>query len=822
MSEENGYQAHEAFQDAGQQEGIEIWRIENFEPVRQDPKTYGKFYSGDAYIVLNTKGRLGRFNWNIHFWLGKNCAKDESGSAAIYSVELDDHLGGAPIQHREVEGHESKEFLAYFKKGIKYLQGGVSSGFTHVDHDAYEKRLYRCKGKHTIRVEQMPVACASLNQGDVFILDDGPQMYVWLGPKSSRKERMKGTEIARQIRDDEKGGRAVITIVEEEWNTHTEFFKALGSKDKEIRTGDKEPDDDIRKLDQDIVLYKIDDTDDTITKGDVIEVGNCPLDQALLESEHCYVLDAGMSGIFVWTGKLADNQFKKKVWAATTQFIDNRGYPDWVTITRIIDGGETPLFKQYFPDWDEPDIVMPGEAESQSNVAEQSYESVDGADLHEMEAPKVQSFMPDDGTGHKQVFRVEEFELTPVPEVAHGVFFGGDSYVIQYDYELNGREEHIIYFWQGTKSTTDEKGASALHAMDLDDNLGGRAVQIRVVMNKEPAHFLKMFGGKMVVFMGGHVTGFRDLHDHDDYDPDEVRMWHIHGDDENSTRALQVPARAASLNSNDVFIVESPKKIFVWLGKNASDSEKEMCKYMRKFLVAERFRDAEAVVLEEGSETRWFWDAIGGEEPYYTGPKKKKALRIPPRLFHCSNSSGKFVVEEIADFDQEDLDDDDVMILDTYDEIFIWVGSGANEFEKKESYKTAYSYLNSDPTGRTADNTVIIVVRQGFEPPQFTGHFHPWDTEIWAGGKTFQELIEEVGRENAGIALLEDEAKKYTQTHPYDVLKRRIPPEGVDVTKKEMYLAEEDFEQVFHMSKEDFLQLPEWKRINHKKEVGLF
>lgn len=52
---------------------------------------------------------------------GDFCTQDERGSAAIFAVQMDDYLGGKPIQYREVQGHESKTFLGYFKPAIKYM-----------------------------------------------------------------------------------------------------------------------------------------------------------------------------------------------------------------------------------------------------------------------------------------------------------------------------------------------------------------------------------------------------------------------------------------------------------------------------------------------------------------------------------------------------------------------------------------------------------------------------------------------------------------------------------------------------------------------------
>jgi len=47
-----------------------------------------------------------------------------------------------------------------------------------VERDVYRTRLLQCKGKRTVRATEKPCEAASLNKGDVFILDMGLELFV--------------------------------------------------------------------------------------------------------------------------------------------------------------------------------------------------------------------------------------------------------------------------------------------------------------------------------------------------------------------------------------------------------------------------------------------------------------------------------------------------------------------------------------------------------------------------------------------------------------------------------------------------------------------
>ena len=109
----------------------------------------------------------------------------------------------------------------------RYLAGGIESGLRKVDRDAYEPRLLHVKGHRNIRVQETLLTWTSMNSGDVFIFDEGLTIWVWNGKEAGRMEKVKGLDVARRIRDEERGGRAKLEIVGEvvarvkvvdEWN----------------------------------------------------------------------------------------------------------------------------------------------------------------------------------------------------------------------------------------------------------------------------------------------------------------------------------------------------------------------------------------------------------------------------------------------------------------------------------------------------------------------------------------------------------------------------------------------------------------------------
>ncbi|XP_029002252.1 scinderin like a [Betta splendens] len=705
---------HKEFETAGKVPGLQVWRIEKMDLKPVPKELYGNFFIGDAYIVLYTTAAP---SYNVHSWLGNEASQDESGAAAIFMSQLDNFMGGAPRQFTEFQNQESVTFMGYFKSGIRYQKGGVASGFHHVVTNAEDvKRLLHVKGRRAIKATEVDLSWASFNKGDCFIIDLGKNIYLWSGSESNRFERLKSMELAIAIRDNERKGRAEIHIIDE-GREPEEVLTVLGPMPVLKPGSDDDAAADIKNK-SNASLYVISDAAGSMKTSLVAD--KPPFKQNMLSKSDCFILDNGADRkVFVWKGPEANEAERKAALSAANKFIQEKNYPQNTQIQTMPAGGETSLFKQYFFNWlDKDETTKLGVSCVPGRIAKVKQIPFDASTLHSNKAMAAQHAMVDDGSGKVQIWRVEKGDKAPVDPSTYGQFYGGDCYLVLYSYKAGGKENHIIYIWQGRKCSKDELGASAILAVKLDDSMGGVATQVRVSQGQEPPHLVSLFKGKLlVVHMGGTSRSGGDTK------PGKTRLFHIRTSSTKDTRAVEVEPVASSLNTNDVFVLKSPDSLTIWKGKGSSAQELAAGKYVAGLLggaVAE---------VEETKEPDCFWKALSGKKQYQTSPALQKVVK-PPQLYGCSNKTGRLIAEPVpGEFTQMDLATDDVMILDAGDQLYIWIGNDANDTEKTGAPKIAQDYLNSDPSGRR--DTPIYIIKQGEEPACFEGWFQAWDRTLW-------------------------------------------------------------------------------------------
>lgn len=143
-----------------------------------------------------------------------------------------------------------------------------------------------------------------------------------------------------------------------------------------------------------------------------------------------------------------------------------------------------------------------------------------------------------------------------------------------------------------------------------------------------------------------------------------------------AARSIEQNERSSQyLNSGDAFVVFMPnfESAYVWHGPGANEEEKKGAQQLFDLFQ----RPAAIETMEEGQESEAFWDSIGGKGDY---SHVKNCDMIPPgdfepRLFSVSTASGFMWMQEIPQFQQEDLVNEDCFILDAFSTVFVWVGA---------------------------------------------------------------------------------------------------------------------------------------------------
>lgn len=186
------------------------------------------------------------------------------------------------------------------------------------------------------------------------------------------------------------------------------------------------------------------------------------------------------------------------------------------------------------------------------------------------------------------------------------------------------------------------------------------------------------------------------------------------------------------------------------------------------------------------------------------------------------------------------MNDEDVFLLDTYTQLFVWIGSQSTQEEKTKAMEFAQRFITEADDGRDLDMP-IIRVNAGAEPPMFAAQFLGWDADYHrknAFVDPYQAKLTAIAAEKAkkaganapppapaapapAAAPTANVAPPKPGAFSLDDLKGGVPA-GVDPTLKEEYLDDATFNSVFKMDRVAFRALAKWKRDDLKKKAGLF
>lgn len=438
--------------------------------------------------------------------------------------------------------------------------------------------------------------------------------------------------------------------------------------------------------------------------------GSIPKIEMLQESK-IIVFDFGAE-MYVWSGKTANMESKNKAFKLA-QELWNEGYnyedcsicpvsvasvlglredkqadlkassrPEWGIFAKITQHTETILFKEKFLDWPDESRLIRVKNGSPLKTSESSYD-IQPCDVKDLTASASEPDLIVEGTHlgrgsqyfDEEFSRCFEFETNSITcwrisensyekmePTSLGQFFDEESYILRWKYRMtvkgrelsgkpskhlqSGRDRTIFFFWQGRNASRNEQGAVALLTVELDSE---SAPQIRVTQGHEPAAFLKLFKGGLVIHEGRRDRERKE---------DEARLYIVGGEVEDEVFLTEVPCKCEQLRSRTSFVLSKPSSstLTIWHGCKSSNQIRTVCRELVENICVSKpvefsfDEDVEVCYeeVEEGEEDEGFAEAVDlKRENYLSLLEVAGNVNHQVRLFHFSSLTGTFRTTEI-------------------------------------------------------------------------------------------------------------------------------------------------------------------------------
>ncbi|XP_052281929.1 advillin-like isoform X2 [Dreissena polymorpha] len=788
-----------AFLDLSLEEaGVTVWRVQGKKLRACDTDEHGFFHEGNAYIVLNVINSSER---SLHYWFGSHSNEKEKKLAEEKAHQLDQIVATGQLFSREVQNHESTVFRRVFADGIIYIEGQHKQNVVKASH--YERRLYVVSDRKYPRAACVMPSRDHIKSSNVVILDGYPRMYVWIGKDSPYVLRHKAMQLARKIQLRQRKGICHIVVVDENDASLSETFRRKFDdtsypvvKPSNRDTCQQTSLSSTTENEQCLVLHRI--SGDRVLY-DMPEAHLPPLKQCYLVRRDCFLVDQGPeSTLYMWVGT---NAMEAEVNHAITRaqtFREHKGYPATGAICRVRENHEPSDLKRCFCDWrDRPTREASiTKRYSAGNIGRALFSRTDRRTVATM-----QECWSEDTVGehrrNTQVWLLADDTLETWEHV--GVFTNNRCFLLLHTTIEGAHYQYIIYYWLGGKSTATDHERIVHFAMQKNKELDNVAVVIRVLDGKEPQHFMTSLSDWMLVYDGELSQ---------DVGADR-KLFCVRDAGDRATRVQQVTLDWSSLNSSASFVLLTPEAAFLWFGKLSGSTEREAAKDLLGVLCTTKMYSYE--VVPEGKEPQSFLQYIDGKRNYNNEYKIKVLERRPATLSYFDPVTQTF--ELVDQFLQEDLSEEEILLLDTYDQVFVWCGERVQD--RQHLSDVAKLYMSCDPSCREFESVSVWMISQRSEPVAFSKHFRSWNALGYSGRHSYEVMRKRIRQENAKIDIeqnLVDTTFITQPKYPYVTLLKAELPEDVDDTNKHNHLTERQFQANLNISRLEFYRLPLWKQ----------
>lgn len=312
-----------------------------------------------------------------------------------------------------------------------------------------------------------------------------------------------------------------------------------------------------------------------------------------------------------------------------------------------------------------------------------------------------------------QVWRIVSMKVTHWPVEQYGYFYNGDTYIVLNTFMDPGSGERCYdaHLWIGEYSTPDEYGTGKYKIDELCSQvLDNQPIQHRDVMDYESDMFRSYFP-TIRKMEGGAESGFERVK------PTEyqTRLFHFKGSGR-KIEVREVDLSKQSLDDSDVFLLDAGLSVIQWNGTTSNAFEKNAGReYLSKLKSERSGKIATETVDAPVPDDHPFMKALPDGTAQTRDSNDDDTS--PQSIHRVSDATGRmlFTQVEVGSLSRRKLDSNDVFVVDTKKELFVWIGKGASIDERRNSLNYAHNYLQKT----THPFIPVTVVHEASETQHF-------------------------------------------------------------------------------------------------------